>query len=114
MNERIVADSSVCGSEPCVKGTRIPVKVILSHLATGESAAEVLANFPVRKGRRHSSRPRVRLLSRGQTGGVKPPILLDENVSLALASRLRSLGYEVVAIAYTSLMPLRYRKYLTI
>ena len=30
---------------------------------------------------------------------MKPPILLDENVSLALASRLRTLGYEVVAIA---------------
>jgi predicted nuclease of predicted toxin-antitoxin system len=30
---------------------------------------------------------------------VKPPILLDENVSLALVSRLRTLGYDVVAIA---------------
>lgn len=46
MNERIVADSAVCGGEPCVKGTRIPVKVILSHLAAGETAAEVIASFP--------------------------------------------------------------------
>ena len=30
---------------------------------------------------------------------MKPPILLDENLTLALASRLRNLGYEVVAIA---------------
>ena len=30
---------------------------------------------------------------------MKPPILLDENVSLALASRLRTLGYVVTAIA---------------
>ena len=30
---------------------------------------------------------------------MNPPILLDENVSLALASRLRSLGYNVEAMA---------------
>ena len=46
MNEPIVADINVCGGEPCVKGTRIPVKVVLSHLAAGETAREVLENFP--------------------------------------------------------------------
>ena len=46
MNERIAADPSICGGEPCVKGTRISVKVVLSHLAAGETSAEVLAGFP--------------------------------------------------------------------
>ena len=41
--------------------------------------------LPRPQGCRHSSLPRVRVLSRSRTGGVKPPILLDENVSLALA-----------------------------
>ncbi|MEE9214520.1 MAG: DUF433 domain-containing protein [Thermodesulfobacteriota bacterium] len=36
MNERIVSDPKVCGGEPCIKGTRIPVHVILSHIAAGE------------------------------------------------------------------------------
>ena len=49
MNELIVADPGVCGGEPCVKGTRIPVKVVLSHLAAGESSADVLGNFPALK-----------------------------------------------------------------
>ena len=49
MNELIVADPGICGGEPCVKGTRIPVKVVLSHLAAGESSTEVVANFPTLK-----------------------------------------------------------------
>jgi len=49
MNELIVADRSICGGEPCIKGTRIPVKVVLSHLAAGESTPQVLADFPVLK-----------------------------------------------------------------
>jgi len=46
MNERIVADPKICGGEPCIKGTRIPVKVVLSHLAAGESHADIVGNFP--------------------------------------------------------------------
>ena len=44
--ERIVSDIKVCGGEPCVRGTRIPVRVVLSHLAGGESAEEIIRNFP--------------------------------------------------------------------
>ena len=46
MNERISADPNVCGGEPCVKGTRIPVHVVLSHLAAGDSEDDILAGFP--------------------------------------------------------------------
>jgi len=46
MNARIVSDPSICGGEPVVRGTRIPVHVVLSHLASGESEANLLANFP--------------------------------------------------------------------
>ncbi|KFD41377.1 antitoxin [Peptococcaceae bacterium SCADC1_2_3] len=46
MNKRIVADPNVCGGEPCIKETRIPVHVILSHLAAGEDQETILKNFP--------------------------------------------------------------------
>jgi uncharacterized protein (DUF433 family) len=46
MNPRIVSDPNVCGGEPSVKGTRIPVHVILSHLAAGDSYEAILRNFP--------------------------------------------------------------------
>lgn len=46
MNERISVTPEICGGEPCIRGTRIPVWVILSHLAAGEDYDEVLKNFP--------------------------------------------------------------------
>ena len=46
MNPRIVSDPNICGGEPCVKGTRIPVHIILSHLAVGENYETILKNFP--------------------------------------------------------------------
>lgn len=46
MNERIVSDPKICGGEPCIKGTRVPVHIILSHLAAGETYEQVLENFP--------------------------------------------------------------------
>lgn len=46
MNPRITIDPEICGGEPCIKGTRIPVHIILSHLAAGEDYETILKNFP--------------------------------------------------------------------
>ena len=46
LSRRIISDPNVCGGEPCVAGTRIPVWVVLSHLAAGEDIETVLRNFP--------------------------------------------------------------------
>ena len=46
MNDHIVSDVNVCGGEPCIKGTRIPVRIILSHLAAGETSAGLIKEFP--------------------------------------------------------------------
>lgn len=46
MNERIISDPQVCGGEPCIKGTRIPVHIILSHIAAGEDYSSILKQFP--------------------------------------------------------------------
>jgi uncharacterized protein (DUF433 family) len=46
MNERIVTDPEICGGEPCVKGTRIPIHIILSHLAAGDDYSTLLKHFP--------------------------------------------------------------------
>lgn len=46
MSERIVSDIRICGGEPCVKGTRIPVRIVLSHLAAGDTAEDILKDFP--------------------------------------------------------------------
>jgi uncharacterized protein (DUF433 family) len=46
MNPRISADPTVCGGDPCIAGTRIPVHIIISHLAAGDSMETVLREFP--------------------------------------------------------------------
>ena len=46
MNPRISADPNVCGGDSCIAGTRIPVHVVLSHLAAGDSVETVLKEFP--------------------------------------------------------------------
>jgi len=46
LSPRIVSDPNICGGEPCVAGTRVPVWVVLSHLAAGEDKETLLQNFP--------------------------------------------------------------------
>ena len=46
MTDRIDSDVNICGGEPCVKGTRIPVRVVLSHLAAGDRVEDLLKDFP--------------------------------------------------------------------
>jgi uncharacterized protein (DUF433 family) len=44
--ERISIDPAVCHGKPCVKGTRIPVFVILDSLAAGMTYKEIRAEYP--------------------------------------------------------------------
>jgi len=46
MSDRIVSNINVCGGEPCIKGTRIPVRIVLSHLAAGDTVEDILRDFP--------------------------------------------------------------------
>ncbi len=46
MLERIEIDPRRCGGTPVVKGTRIPVAVILDQLANGESWESLLEGYP--------------------------------------------------------------------
>lgn len=46
MNNRITSNPDICGGEPCISDTRIPVSVILSHLAAGETYEDILKSFP--------------------------------------------------------------------
>ena len=44
--DRIEIDPRVCNGKPVVKGTRIPVSVILEQIAEGESWDRLLAGYP--------------------------------------------------------------------
>jgi uncharacterized protein (DUF433 family) len=43
---RISIDPQVCFGKPCIRGTRIWVSLILDFLAAGESAEQILEDYP--------------------------------------------------------------------
>jgi len=46
MNDRVEFNPRVCGGRPVIKGTRIPVEVILGQLAEDESWDALLKGYP--------------------------------------------------------------------
>jgi uncharacterized protein (DUF433 family) len=46
MFERISIDPKVCHGEACIKGTRIPVHLIVGMFANGDTMEELLEDYP--------------------------------------------------------------------
>jgi uncharacterized protein (DUF433 family) len=44
--EHIVSDPEILRGKPRLKGTRIPVGLVLGYLAAGKTADEIVADFP--------------------------------------------------------------------
>ena len=44
--EHIVSDPQILRGKPCIKGTRVPVALILGYLAAGRLAPAILREFP--------------------------------------------------------------------
>lgn len=46
MFDRITTDPKVCSGKPCIRGMRFPVHQILDLVAAGNSAQQILTDFP--------------------------------------------------------------------
>ncbi len=44
--QHIVSDPEILRGKPRIKGTRIPVGLVLGHLAAGRTSADILAEYP--------------------------------------------------------------------
>jgi uncharacterized protein (DUF433 family) len=44
--DHIARDPHVCSGQPVVRGTRVPLRVILAHLAHGETVEHIVKEFP--------------------------------------------------------------------
>jgi uncharacterized protein (DUF433 family) len=42
----ITTDPNICDGQACIRGTRIPVSVILDNLAAGLSREEIMISYP--------------------------------------------------------------------
>jgi uncharacterized protein (DUF433 family) len=45
-SRRIISNPGICSGKPCIQGTRIPVHIILSLLAAGESKDNIMKAYP--------------------------------------------------------------------
>ncbi len=44
--DHIARDPHICGGQPVIRGTRVPVRIILGHLAHGEAVESIIKEFP--------------------------------------------------------------------
>jgi len=44
--KRISVDPAICRGQACIKGTRIPVSVVLDCIAAGVPDEEIIENYP--------------------------------------------------------------------
>lgn len=45
-HDRIESDPQILHGKPCIKGTRIPVALILGYLAANRTTVEILEEYP--------------------------------------------------------------------
>jgi len=45
-SEKIIRDPNICGGEPVIKGTRIPLRTVLASLADGDGFDQILEDYP--------------------------------------------------------------------
>ncbi len=45
-NKYIIKDRAICGGQPVIVGTRIPLRTVLASLAAGDTVQAILADFP--------------------------------------------------------------------
>ena len=43
---RIFRDPQICGGEPVIRGTRVPLRTVLASLAEGATVDEIIRDFP--------------------------------------------------------------------
>lgn len=44
--QRVAVDPAVCGGKPVIRGTRLPIAMILDGLAEGLSAEQIIYHYP--------------------------------------------------------------------
>ena len=47
--DHIVTDPRICGGQPVIRGTRVPLRTVLASLAEGGTVEDIIAAFPALK-----------------------------------------------------------------
>ena len=46
IQDHIISDPEICSGKPCIKGTRIPIHIIIDLLASGETFENIKKAYP--------------------------------------------------------------------
>ena len=93
--DKIVRDAAICGGQPVVRGTRVPVRTILGYLAHGEGVSVILADFPSLTEDDVRAVVAFAAASASARGQGRVRVKLDENIPHTVRNRLAPLGLEV-------------------
>jgi uncharacterized protein (DUF433 family) len=77
--ERISVDPQICHGKPCIKGTHIPVFVILDALAAGMTDQEIIKEYPPSDRGGHPGGSPLRLPGDTTRGGTAAHVRLCRN-----------------------------------
>ncbi len=44
--DRIITDPKICHGQACIRGTRVPVSVVLDNLAAGLTDNDIVSSYP--------------------------------------------------------------------
>jgi uncharacterized protein (DUF433 family) len=97
--DRITFDPNVCGGQPTVRGLRIPVGLIVRHVAQGQTAQDVVAEYPELEPEDIRQAP---LYGAWAASGRTEPLpasvkfIGDINISPRVVAELRARGHDVV------------------
>lgn len=45
-DDLVTSDPGICGGQPVIRGTRVPLRTVLGSVADGDSVEEIVRSFP--------------------------------------------------------------------
>jgi uncharacterized protein (DUF433 family)/predicted nuclease of predicted toxin-antitoxin system len=95
--ERILMDPAVHYGEPCIKGTRVPVSVVVGSVADGDTPEQIIEAWP------QLTRDDIRAALKFAAEAVSNPLVgvrlkVDEDLPRQIADMLNALGRAAVTV----------------
>lgn len=45
-DDLVISDAAICGGQPVIRGTRVPLRTVLGSLAEGDTVEQIVKSFP--------------------------------------------------------------------
>lgn len=101
--ERIVVDPQICHGKACIRGTRVPVHLVLDMMAAGETVEGILEAYPFLVPEDVQAALECSDIGKGRGCGLAGGsslvrFLTDESIPRNVIDMLRDMGHEVLDV----------------